>query len=407
MDILFISTSIPPFTDMQSIRNAFLLQSLKKKGHNVTILTAEFPWGDNSLIDLLPRDQRVLKTRTPIFVKLQKILMKKNFLKPLLKVFNISSNIFLIPDIQMFWDIQAIKLIKKLYKKKNNFDLVITSSGSYTAHIVGRWLKKNHNIPWVAEYGDPWGVDEYGEVKSINHALEQKLLRYVDGITFTTPTTIDVYNKVSNFPMEKMRLIPCGYEFIIADPVKEKAEQKKKISYTGVAYASSRNLSNAIKAISNVSSNNFQLDMVGTFSEKYKNEAKLLSNLDINFKGRVSYRESLNHIASSDILLHIGNKGIMQVPGKTYIYLSSKKPILYIQQSNIDPTLALLKKFGGVVFCENDELSIVAALKDLISNYEFYKTEANNREFNDEFHKYHWDYIGNEFVEFVEKVKLG
>ncbi|MFC4100411.1 glycosyltransferase family protein [Paenibacillus xanthanilyticus] len=405
MKVLFISTSIPPYTDMQTIRNAFLLQSLYSRGHDVTIVSADHPWGDSSLLNMLPSELNIVRTKVPFFVGLQRFLMKSAIFKPLLKVFNVASNIILIPDIQMLWEHQAIRKVKQLLKSKK-YDAVITSSGSYTAHIVGSWVKKNHNIVWIAEYGDPWGFDLYGNIKKTNYKIEQKLLRNCDGLVFTTETTGEVYQKNTSFTKDSIKIVPCGFEYIIEDMLlREKKD--KKITYTGVAYASSRNLSNAIRAIGRSQSpEGLQLEMVGTFSDKYKDEAEKLGNKKIIFTGRVSYKKSLDIIADTDILLHIGNKGIMQVPGKTYIYLGSKKPILYIRQEQNDPTFELLKKFGGVECCENDENSILQALSKILSNYTSYKEAAERRAMDKKLERYKWSRLGQEFAEFVENSAL-
>ena len=58
MKVLFVSTSIPPETDMQTTRNIYLIDAFLKAGHSVDIITCgEYFKGQSSFDTIL--DQTV------------------------------------------------------------------------------------------------------------------------------------------------------------------------------------------------------------------------------------------------------------------------------------------------------------------------------------------------------------
>ena len=102
------------------------------------------------------------------------------------------------------------------------------------------------------------------------------------------------------------------------------------------------------------------------------------------------------------MLVHIGNFGTLQVPGKTYIYLSSQKPILYIrQQKENDPTYEVLSKFGGVVAVDNDIDEIRKGLEYVADNFADIKRKAVERSYSSEIKQYCWSELGDRFTDFV------
>lgn len=397
MNILFISTSIPPFPDMQSIRNLYLIKGLSVN-NNITIITPNYKWNNDRLEDELSNIARIIKTKPPIFIRIEKFVNSRcsHFIR---RIYNVASHYFTFPDNFMFWNYYVKKIVNCLLIQET-FDGVITSSGSYTAHFVGKYISKKYSIPWIAEYGDPWSLDSNGKIKKIHFIFESNILKYCSGLIFTTKETINLYNQISpkNTPLH---LCPCGFDKVIEDSSTSIKSNSITILYTGVAYSGSRNLLNAILSVIEINSN-VELKIVGSFSQSYKDETVKIANGKISFIGRVDYETSLNYISKSDILLHIGNKGVMQVPGKTYIYLSSKKPIIYIQQEEShDPTLEILKKFKGIIICKNSQESITSAINEVLSNYAEFKSQSENRIQNIE--NYQWDNIALNYTSFIEK----
>jgi len=78
----------------------------------------------------------------------------------------------------------------------------------------------------------------------------------------------------------------------------------------------------------------------------------------------------------------VGNKSPYQVPGKTFLYLASGRPILYLSQMPHadDPTYQLLRAFEGVAVVPNEAQAIrewLAALNE--AQFRAWEAEAHAR----------------------------
>ena len=397
MKILFVSTSIPPATDMQTTRNIYLIKSLLKKGNEVDILTCKAEGTiDTEFFEVLSKTN-VFTTPKPSLLKLHEHINTAKIPRLIKKVYNVFINYFAIPDLYKGWDTVATEFIKK--NKMFDYDVILTSSGSYTAHAIGNKWKKITQKKWIAEYGDPWGLDKYGKRRIINMAIENKMISNVDGIVFTTQPTIDAYEKEYKHKSEYC-LVPCGFSSIIEDKkVNSKDNNRISFIYTGIAYKRDRDLTSIIRVVGS-KGKEIDFTLIGTLSGAFISESRKFDNVKCN--GRVPYNESLDMISKSDILVHIGNFGTLQVPGKTYIYLASKKPILYIkQEKKCDPTEQVLKDFPGVVIAENNEKDIERAVSYIISNYSDIKQKSEMRCESEKLKKYDWENLGSFFSDFV------
>lgn len=394
MNILFVSTSFPPATDMHTNRNVYLVRSLLNRGHSVDIITCgDYTKGSSSFDDVLDRVNSY-RTDYPFVHRYHNFINKKCKIKILKKIHNVIVNYYAIPDLYVGWESLVMKMINE--KKLTNYDAIITSSGSYTAHNIGKRWKALTGKKWVAEYGDPWGLDAYGNIRKIYYKLEYPVISSCDGLVFTTQATIDAYK--NNYPSEvPYMLVPNGYDKILEDIPSD--NNRVHFIYTGIAYKKDRDLSHFIKAVGE--NEKASAELVGTLSPDFIDMSQRYSNIEC--LGRVNYAKSLSLLSSSSVVVLIGNYGTLQVPGKTYAYLSCRKPLLYIQQqSESDPTYELLKQFEGIVFCKNTEESLREGVNEIIKNYTQLKCLAKQRCESDLMKQFTWDAIGAKFTVFVE-----
>lgn len=401
MNILYITTSYPPVFDMGTIRNKKIIDGLISVKHNVTVLSASIS-SSNSTEDIVSSSLTEWRTKRPFFYRVKSKLENKS--KILLKVWNVLGGKFFFPDTFAFWSFTASKYLEK--KNISKFDLVISSSGSYLSHILANKVSAKHSIPWFAYYGDPWSFNGFGKLNKLISFYEKKLLKKCSLIGLTTYETIECYKKLIQNMNHNIKLvyIPCGYDSINnvgSFPINKPTITN--IVYTGVAYSRDRNLTNTILAVNK--SDNTKFTIVGSYSNKYQ-KIDVKPNT-IEFLGRVDYKKSLDIISKANILLHIGNYGSLQIPGKTYSYLSSCKPILYVrQEQGYDPTLELLKKFKGVYVVNNNVDEIQQRIRYINNNYLKVLEESKKRAFDVNLQFFSWDYISKIFNSEVNKLNI-
>lgn len=160
-----------------------------------TPLNPDFDIKDNRLLDEIPSDIQILKQ--PIFEPFQiynKLVGQKadNQVNPVMKgegklswkaklALWVRANVF-IPDSRMFWIKPSINFLAK-WLEENKVDAMVTTGPPHSMHLIGLGLKKKFNIPWLADFRDPWTkIDFYHELSLEKWAdrkhrrLEQEVL---------------------------------------------------------------------------------------------------------------------------------------------------------------------------------------------------------------------------------------
>ena len=100
---------------------------------------------------------------------------------------------FFIPDARIGWAPAAIRAGKALIEAERP-DLIFSTAPPYTVHLIASRLAREYNLPWVADFRDPW-VENYAYntqyrfpwVRWINERLERRTLNRADRIVVATP----------------------------------------------------------------------------------------------------------------------------------------------------------------------------------------------------------------------------
>lgn len=95
---------------------------------------------------------------------------------------------FFIPDARKYWIRPSVKYLSA-YLKEVPVQVVITTGPPHSLHLIGLKLKQKLNIPWVADFRDPWtGIDFYSRLKLTraadrkHHRLEQQVIMQADAV---------------------------------------------------------------------------------------------------------------------------------------------------------------------------------------------------------------------------------
>nr|MBA2408145.1 glycosyl transferase family 1 [Chitinophagales bacterium] len=96
---------------------------------------------------------------------------------------------FFIPDARCFWIRPSIQFLTQELKK-NPVDAIISTGTPHSMHLIGKGIKENLNIPWLADFRDPWTtIDFYGQLMltrwadAKHHRLEKDVLKTADKVT--------------------------------------------------------------------------------------------------------------------------------------------------------------------------------------------------------------------------------
>jgi hypothetical protein len=276
---------------------------------------------------------------------------------------------FFIPDARKFWIKPSIKYLSK-YIEDNDIDCIISSGPPHTMHMIGLALKKKFNIPWIADFRDPWtNIDFYDQLKlskwadKKHHRLEAEVLKTADLTISVGPT---LAKELSDLGAKRSELITNGFDPVDGDEEQISLDEKFSIAHIG-AMNKSRNAEILWKALSELVKEN------DAFADKL--EIKLVGKVDYFILKRLEeygldtyfrkveympHTEVINEQKKSHILLLVVNdapnaKGI--ITGKIFEYIAANRPILALAPKEGDLEYIVNYTKSGFPFSEESNLN--------------------------------------------------
>jgi glycosyltransferase involved in cell wall biosynthesis len=293
-----------------------------------------------------------------------------------------------LPDDKLGWVPLAVLNGLRIIKKEN-VNMILTTSPPHSVHLVGLFLKAITGIKWSADFRDPWMIDfkkpDFVRTKlsdKIETYMEKKVVEKSDLIISTNERSTNKFiAHYSGIDADKFITISNGFDE--EDFYKLRNIKKNSlftITYVGTFYRG-RTPKLLLKAISElvlerkITDKDFFIQFIG--DTRYANGESVekmiqdfnLSN-SVKVTGWMPYGESLMEMAKSHVLLLLAHKQPLQIPGKVFEYIGLGSNILAILDDGA--TSDLLKNYRKAVLVrEND----VGLLKEAIMN--FYQNYAN------------------------------
>ncbi len=398
MKVLLFAYHFPPALASQGVRWKHLSAESVKYGLEWDILTATLsdnridagdltyltePWSTAPGVTVHPTRvglrhsvRRFRKTARGAMVPVSKALNRIAHL----------TDFIWIPDRSREWMGGAIQKARALHRERP-FDLVVSSGIPVSAHVAGRDAARTLNLPWVADWGDPWGLNPVLDalradvVRPFDRWLERSLVRDASGLTVTTNALAQTYRELRNdaHPSGVMTL-RMGYdsaEFDQAQACVPKALQELgepngriRLIHTGLYYPGRRDPIGLIEALSARPDLAARVEIVSVGpgdNEAYKRLAQE-RGLEASFRwlGSRSRIEAIAMQIAADVLLSFGFDSPYQIPGKLSEYAACDRPVLHIRGSRHDPSLEVMKYLRRSVVCDSDPFSITFALEHLV-----------------------------------------
>lgn len=352
--VLIITYYFPPRPGVASLRLKGLAKYLPEFGWEPVILTAVLP-------GVPDKSFRVIQTSYP--GDESALLKKKLHLQPdkglqeqvgvplsirggrksfTTNIITFIKEIVAYPDEQKNWYPFAVEAGEKIIKE-NNFEAIISSSGPVTTHLIAKELRREYNIPWIADLRDLWTQNhyyQYGLLRKIfERRLEVKTLDYADAlVTVSEPLAKTLGSLHYKKPIFT---IPNGYD---PDELSIDTEipltKEFSITYTGQLYQGKRDpelLFRVIKELIDkgiIKSDNIRINFFGPTQYWSEQEIKKYRLEEVVKQYGVVPREvALRKQRESQILLLLnwddpGERGVYT--GKIFEYLAAKRPILAI-----------------------------------------------------------------------------
>lgn len=153
------------------------------------------------------------------------------------------------------WIFPAIRELKKRQQKGLTYDVIISSYGPPSAHIVGAYAKKLFKGVWVADYRDLWLENDLYKglwpFTWLERWIEQRWVRRANLITTVSQGLADVLKK--KFYTTPVEIIENGFDSELIDTVPKDFfsghKKKLRLVYTGSIFRGKRDPTPLFKAI--------------------------------------------------------------------------------------------------------------------------------------------------------------
>ena len=280
----------------------------------------------------------------------------------------IRGNLF-IPDARRFWIRPSVRFLSK-YLKDHPVDIMVSTGPPHSMHLIALGIKKKLDIPWIADFRDPWTkIDFYKELHLSrwadrkHHLLEKKSVQTADMIVAVTRHMQKDFEKLG---ARQPVYLPNGFdpEDIPAEyPVPEKGD-KFRIVYVGTLNRP-RNPEILWETVAEMIeedplfATDLEIDLVGKTDiivDKAIKQYRLSSY--VNKKDYLPHHEIFGIQKEAAVLLLLINRapdarGI--VTGKIFEYLTAGRPILALGPPDGEAAMILNQTGTGTTVDYDDK----------------------------------------------------
>lgn len=293
---------------------------------------------------------------------------------------------------ELAWSLSALNRARSLVRR---FDVeaVITSGPPFSSHLIGAWLQRRMDLPWIAEFRDPLTANfAYTPRGKADDRFWRWLERYVvtraDQVVVTCPECgADLLARHSELSPQRMSIITNGFDLNPPHGAASTGHEPRLsvnqfwtvenpfvLTHVGSIYRG-QSIVPIVGAFRELLRRRpewagcIRCDLVGSVSASQQRELLAEDQIFMRLRGYQPHDAALQSMRNATALYltapdHAG--GRLCIPGKTFEYLASGKPILATIPT--DTWLAeMLGRVGGAFITnERAAAALAAALEAFI-----------------------------------------
>lgn len=281
---------------------------------------------------------------------------------------------WLCPDPQVLWYPLAIRAANQIVQK-HQIQAVLVTAPPFSAFLIGNELKRrNPNIALITDIRDEW-ITYYaktfafeGNTYVMNKAveIERATVELSNRVVPVTAASLrEMRGRYPDQPPSKFQVVPNGFDptaFAGFTP-RPNTSGKIVITYTGTIYApaSPALFLDALDELPEEVRSQFEVRFIGRMAEEFDRRIFTNRKSDVRHIGFVSQREAFRYMEESDYLL-LPWADHLNVPGKLYEYIATKKPILAIARPDADVVNVIRSTGTGWCVDRSDRQAIQSLL---------------------------------------------
>ena len=241
----------------------------------------------------------------------------------------------------------------KNFLKRNKVDIILASGSPFVLFHYASELSKKFNIPWVADYRDPWAHNIFNErnrvLKFWSTFQEKKI---VNEARFVITVSEFVKEQISTLISKKIYVIPNGYDHDIVEKASQIRQTREclSIGLAGTIYKWNpiesflSTLNKLIQRNHTIKVNFYGINIESQIEHLIQAKFPMLKEV-ICFHPKLQYNELIKELAKNNLLLLFNYYYYMGT--KIYEYLGLKRKIL-LCYSNDDEANFLKEKYYKV-----------------------------------------------------------
>jgi glycosyltransferase involved in cell wall biosynthesis len=331
--VLLLAYIFPPLGGGGVQRTAKFVKYLPRHGWMPTVITTSAAWygvRDESLVDDIPPEVRVLSSPEHDLLRRSAGLLSGRQWVPGRWRY-LPAQVRTWPDPMSGWIPGALATtLREL--RTGRYDVLMTTSAPYSAHIVGALARRITGVPWIADFRDEW---------SQNPELDQpefltRWSRRVERLIVSTSDRVIVTTDGARITLAegKQTTITNGVDptdLEGATPVLSSATLT--LSFIGSLYGGRdcREVLVALRRLSDqgtIDPERVEFRVVG--NAWVDDLAQIAGEIRVTQLGYVSHRAALAEMRSADALVAYLPSPSRSIPGKIFEYLASGRPILCV-----------------------------------------------------------------------------
>jgi hypothetical protein len=272
---------------------------------------------------------------------------------------------------------------------------IYSSAPYFTNHLAGYALALLTGLPWVAHFRDPWITGASADYRPddlnlrINHKLERMIIARANAVVCVTEEhAAELRAAYHRMPASKFSVVMNGFDGLEWEeacqtlsrsaPDDAGTQRKFRITYAGTLYMK-RNPAPLFRALrtlidaGEMAPEEVSVELIGwcESSEGY-NVADLISEAglekNVSVIGPLNHFDTWRRLSQSDLLLLLAEGLVTQIPGKTFEYLKTYRPILALTSEGAVANL-LRQTGGGWVVNPNNHEGAVAAVRECYQSW--------------------------------------
>jgi glycosyltransferase involved in cell wall biosynthesis len=251
---------------------------------------------------------------------------------------------FAMPDSYVGWVPFAVRAGARLLRERPYAALLTTSSPD-SAHLIGRALAQRFQLPWIADFRDPWTqrlsfAPPTAWHRARHMALERSVLHAATRVIVTAPETrTDYLNHNPDLAAEKLAVITNGFDEEDFAPLSGVMPPARPLR---ILHAGQLNPERPARPFLEglrmflerepAARTEIEVRFIGPHYAQDREDAERMRLGEIvTFEAARTHAEIVRALCGSHLLLlmeHDSARGGLILPGKIFEYLRARRPIL-------------------------------------------------------------------------------